>query len=220
MKILHISDTHGKHRSLQNLPKADIIIHSGDATEDGTESEMLDFLNWFCDLDYRHKIFVAGNHDLCLDGAKIGNLLTNCHYLCYSGVEIENVKFWGIPDFLSIELIGYKSQLIAQVPDETDILISHLPPYGILDFEDSNNFGCLDLLQIIQKIRPKYHLFGHAFPSARKTEGIACCPCQRGNRAKNYFRRFCQKIQTHFRKFGTSSNKRAFGKGFYYIRGR
>lgn len=30
MKILHLSDTHGCHRQLQNLPEADLIIHSGD----------------------------------------------------------------------------------------------------------------------------------------------------------------------------------------------
>ena len=56
MRILHLSDTHSQHRQLKNLPKADLIIHSGDASENGTESEILDFLDWFCDLDYRHKI--------------------------------------------------------------------------------------------------------------------------------------------------------------------
>ncbi|MCL2247455.1 MAG: metallophosphatase domain-containing protein [Lentimicrobiaceae bacterium] len=161
MKILHISDTHSKHHLVKKLPKADIIVHSGDATEDGTESKMLDFLNWFCDLDFRHKIFVAGNHDLCLDGEQIENLSVNCHYLCYSGVEIEGVKFWGFPYFLSNELNGDTAQFVAQIPNETDVLITHQPPYGILDFDDGNNFGRVDLLQALPKIRPKYHLFGH-----------------------------------------------------------
>lgn len=161
MKILHISDTHGKHHLLKNLPKADIIVHSGDVSEDGTDSEVLDFLNWFCELDYPHKIFVAGNHDLCLDGEKIEGLPENLHYLCNSGVEIEGVKFWGVPYFLSNELNGDTAQIMAQIPENTDILISHRPPYGILDFDDGNHFGCFDLLQTVQKIRPKYHLFGH-----------------------------------------------------------
>ena len=30
MKILHISDTHGRHEELTNLPNADIVVHSGD----------------------------------------------------------------------------------------------------------------------------------------------------------------------------------------------
>ena len=161
MKILHLSDTHGKHRLLQNLPQADIIVHSGDVSEDGTESEVLDFVNWFCNLDYQHKIFVAGNHDLCLDGEQIKGLPENVHYLCNSGVEIEGIKFWGVPYFLSDELNGDTEHLMLKIPKETDILITHRPPYGILDFDDDNNFGCVDLLQAVQKICPKYHLFGH-----------------------------------------------------------
>ena len=47
MKILQISDTHNRHNELTNLPEADVIIHCGDFTEQGTEEEVLDFLNWF-----------------------------------------------------------------------------------------------------------------------------------------------------------------------------
>lgn len=161
MKILHISDTHGKHYLLKDLPKSDIIVHSGDMSENGKDSEVLDFLEWFCDLDYSYKIVVAGNHDLCLDGEQIENLPPNFHYLCNSGIEIEGVKFWGIPYFLSNELNGDTAQLLTKIPEKTDVLITHRPPYGILDFDDNNNFGCVDLLQTVKKIQPKYHLFGH-----------------------------------------------------------
>jgi Icc-related predicted phosphoesterase len=162
MKILHLSDTHNQHRQLKNLPEADIIIHSGDASENGTEGEVLDFLNWFCELDYPHKIFVAGNHDFCLDGEKIKGLPKTCHYLCNSGVEINGVKFWGIPYFLSNELNGDFAAQTEKIPADADVLISHRPPLGILDFVEGENFGCSDLLQAVLKIRPKYHLFGHA----------------------------------------------------------
>ena len=30
MKILHLSDTHGRHGSLKDLPEADVLVHSGD----------------------------------------------------------------------------------------------------------------------------------------------------------------------------------------------
>ena len=59
MKILHLSDTHGCHHRLRNLPEADVLVHSGDFTMTGTESEALDFLNWLCDLPYKHKIFMG-----------------------------------------------------------------------------------------------------------------------------------------------------------------
>jgi 3',5'-cyclic AMP phosphodiesterase CpdA len=81
MKILHISDTHGQHHQLTDLPSADIIIHSGDITEDGNEEEAFNFINWFCDLPYKHKIFIAGNHDCCLCGGKIDGLPNDVHYL-------------------------------------------------------------------------------------------------------------------------------------------
>lgn len=66
MKILHISDTHGQHGRLKDLPAADVIVHSGDFTFGGEVHEAIGFLNWFCDLPYAHKIFIAGNHDDCL----------------------------------------------------------------------------------------------------------------------------------------------------------
>ena len=56
MRFLHLSDTHGFHRQLVDLPKADIIIHSGDMSMVGTGSEVLDFIEWFSELDYKYKI--------------------------------------------------------------------------------------------------------------------------------------------------------------------
>ena len=162
MRILHISDTHSNHEQLRKMPKADIIVHSGDASFSGSDNEVLDFLNWFCDLDYPHKIFVAGNHDDCLYGEQIEGLPDNCHYLCYSGVEIESVKFWGIPLFVSDTIKkGRITRLMTQIPEDINVLISHSPPYGILDFDDNINYGCLDLLRAVERIKPRCHLFGH-----------------------------------------------------------
>lgn len=59
MKILHISDTHSHHRQLQDLPAADVIVHSGDFTMVGTEAEVIDFMEWFCALPYKHKVFLS-----------------------------------------------------------------------------------------------------------------------------------------------------------------
>ena len=63
MTILHFSDTHSQHRRLTQLPEADILIHSGDFTMNGSEQEAIDFMNWFCDLHYFHKISIYGNRD-------------------------------------------------------------------------------------------------------------------------------------------------------------
>lgn len=63
MRILHLSDTHNQHKNLGNLPEADLIIHSGDFSFAGTESEFRDFLKWFLNLNCQYKIFIGGNHD-------------------------------------------------------------------------------------------------------------------------------------------------------------
>jgi Icc-related predicted phosphoesterase len=163
MKILHISDTHSHHRELRDLPGADVIIHSGDMCFAGTADEFSDFVNWLCGLDYKYKLFIAGNHDCILhdaDADKLQSLLPeNVAYLCHSGVEIDGVRLWGVPFMLEMQS-DYRTKL-AEIPSDIDVLITHNPPYGILDFSDNINYGCTDVLQIVLKIKPHYHLFGH-----------------------------------------------------------
>ena len=161
LRILHISDTHGVHRRLRDLPEADILVHSGDFTMSGSEAETLDFLEWLCDLPYRHKVLVAGNHDACLHGARLDGLDDNVHYLCGSGVKIEGLKFWGVPMFMEDCVSGHQDQLYAAIPDDTDVLVTHTPPYGILDRDGSILYGSRELLEKVCMIRPRLHLFGH-----------------------------------------------------------
>lgn len=165
MKILHLSDTHGLHHRLTDLPNADIIVHSGDISHNGTEDEVLDFLNWFISSPYSHKIFVIGNHDLCLwDAEGIENLPANTHFLQNSDVTINNVKFFGLDYNHSEELI----------PNDADIVVTHEPPMMILDESDNVHWGNLALRNRILQIKPLYHLFGHAHEDygTHKQDGI------------------------------------------------
>lgn len=161
MRILHLSDTHGCHHLLRDLPEADVVVHSGDLCMVGTEQEALDFLKWFCDLPYRHKIFICGNHDDCLYGANIGGLDDNVHYLCNSGIEIEGLKFYGVPMFMCDCVTDRQNLNYDKIPIDTDILITHTPAYGILDFDDNINYGSEVLLQAVTNVNPRIHLFGH-----------------------------------------------------------
>ena len=153
MKILQISDTHNRHRQLTNLPEADVIVHCGDFADNGTEEEVLDFLNWYIDLPYKYKIFVTGNHDLCLWDAKdIEDLPENVFFLQDRGVTIEGVKFFGIA-------YNHSERLI---PEDTDIVITHEPPSMILDESAGENWGNIPLFKRMMEVKPRYHLFGHA----------------------------------------------------------
>ncbi len=159
--ILHLSDTHGLHRDLGNLPDADVIVHSGDFTMDGTENEVFDFIEWFSGLPHRYKLFVAGNHDVCLYQAQLEGLPANMFYLYYSGVDIEGIYFYGIPLFMADILSGSYEKGIARIPFQTDILITHQPPLGILDVSRNVHWGNPNLLNQVSRIIPKYHFFGH-----------------------------------------------------------
>lgn len=161
MRILHISDTHGCHRRMHDLPPADIVVHSGDFTMNGSGQEALDFLNWFCDLPHPQKIFICGNHDDCLYGATIEGLDGNVHYLCNSGAEIDGLRFYGVPMFMGDCITDRQSEHYAGIPENTDVLITHSPPSGILDFDDNINYGSEELLSRIKIVRPRLHLFGH-----------------------------------------------------------
>lgn len=153
MKLLHISDTHNLHNQLMNLPEADIIVHTGDFADGGTEPEVLDFLNWFIALPYKYKIFVTGNHDLYLRNAKnIKNLPENVFFLQDSGCEIEGVKFFGLA-------YGHPEELI---PENTDVVITHEPPVMILDETVNTHWGNAMIRNRVLAIHPRYHLFGHA----------------------------------------------------------
>jgi Icc-related predicted phosphoesterase len=68
VRLLHLSDTHGLHRTLERqypLSSADILLHTGDFTDHGTDDEFADFNEWLGGLRSRFKyiVIIAGNHE-------------------------------------------------------------------------------------------------------------------------------------------------------------
>ena len=180
MKALIISDTHGMHKYWERLfpmpDNIDMIIHGGDLTNVGAIHEMNHFMYWFKNLDIEHKIMIAGNHDLGLDNYNRYAMLDmiqgidGLHYLEDSGVEIEGIKFWGspvTPPFMNWSFMREPEDIVNHwdmTPNDTDILITHGPAQGILDWVDyggQGSVGCPELLEAIERVKPKYHIFGH-----------------------------------------------------------
>ncbi len=175
-KVCCISDTHSFHNQLVIEP-CDFVIHSGDILRKYKLEDVQEFIDWFSSLPARNKILVAGNHDrfIAKEKDKFLELMENkIIYLENSGIELEGVKFWGIP---SVKWCGpykhftYKEEteernIFNQIPPEIDILITHGPPYGILDHENlpgekPHFHGSKVLLERVKTIKPKYHIFGH-----------------------------------------------------------
>ena len=128
--------------------------------------EAYDFMEWFCDLPYRHKIFISGNHDMCMyDADNIEGLPDNVHYLCNSSIVLDGIKFFGIPMFMEDVVDGNLDKMIGRIPKDTDILITHQPPYELCDMADygsgPTHHGDRLLRRQVEHMNLKYHLFGH-----------------------------------------------------------
>lgn len=150
-----------------------MIIHAGDVSKRGSTYEIEDFLNWFKSLDFKHKIFIAGNHDFFFEEAieyEIQKLIPKgVTYLNDSGVKINNLNIWGSPIqpwFHNWAFNKKRGEEIKShwdlIPINTDILVTHGPPFEILDQTiRGESVGCKDLLDKVIIVKPKVHVFGH-----------------------------------------------------------
>lgn len=71
------------------------------------------------------------------------------------------MKFYGVPMFMGDCITERQSRNYANIPDDTDVLITHSPAYGILDFDDGINYGSEEILMKLSDLQLKAHLFGH-----------------------------------------------------------
>lgn len=172
LNLVLISDTHGLHDQLQ-LPPGDAILHAGDVSSRGTEKEIIAFLEWFGNLDYQHKIFIAGNHDFFFEKKSketiAGIIPPSVTYLNDLGTTIEGIKIWGSPItpwFFDWAFNRQRGVEIKKhwdlIPSDTDILITHGPVHGILDQTTTGvAAGCEELLKRINETDIQLHLSGH-----------------------------------------------------------
>lgn len=179
MKMVAISDTHGLHRQLA-LPPGDLLIHAGDITRWGSHEEVMDFLQWFSEQPFEFKVFIAGNHDFYLERIERAESIIppSLIYLNDSGVTLRGVHIWGSPvqpyyyGWAFNRKRGPEIERHWQaIPSDTDILITHGPPHGILDrnlLEQS--VGCEDLKRHVNRVKPRFHVFGHIHESHGQKE--------------------------------------------------
>lgn len=159
----------------------DIIIHSGDFSNYydyyKNEPETIDFLNWYAALPVKHKVLIAGNHDaVAAKSYKVFKKLCDDYGIIYlenETVEIEGIKIFGTPiqptfgNWYFQKSRDKLDKFWKNIPDDTDILVVHGPPKGILDLsEDRNhnleNCGCKALKRhILTRLNLKMCLYGH-----------------------------------------------------------
>ena len=170
-RLVLISDTHSLHSEIPSIPEGDILIHAGDLTSRGKLNELPEVRAFFDSLPHQHKIVICGNHDFCFEheSQAARARLSNVTYLEDAGTVVDGLKIYGSPwqpwfhDWAFNLPRGEPLRRVwAQIPSDTDILITHGPPAGILDTVESGlQVGCEDLLARVTEINPKLHVFGH-----------------------------------------------------------
>lgn len=173
MRLVCISDTHLQHRF--SVPEGDVLIHAGDGTSRGTWKEVATWMNWLASLPHPHKIVIAGNHDFFFERepASVPGLIPpGITYLQDSGTDIRGLRIWGSPWqpwFMDWAFNLPRGERLAEkwrlIPSDTQVLVTHGPPNGILDKLDGPggaHVGCEALLERLETLpRLQCHVFGH-----------------------------------------------------------
>lgn len=189
MRIVAISDTHGYLPT--NLPKGDVLVHAGDVCPDFPgKAEKYDLVdkggyeqaNWLDTTfrawlnhvgpEFKHVVAIAGNHDFVFEKSQLVPDLPWI-YLKDSSVEIDGVKFFGTPWVPGLKRWAFYADydtLTSKrngIPPDTDVLISHGPPFGYGDkcgpgaFSAGERVGEDQLVDAIKRIKPLATICGH-----------------------------------------------------------
>lgn len=187
MRVVVVSDTHKLESELQ-MPEGDVLIHAGDWGMRGSREEFEDFSMWLKLQPYSHICCAAGNHDKLAEKNwdLAVEILGRAKLLHNEAVIIDGVKFYGCS---TTPTFGYGWAFMknrgpdiaedwALIPDDTDVLITHGPPYGILDEVEEwpgayKNVGCEDLRKRVDQLSNlKLHCFGHLHLMGGKTKQL------------------------------------------------
>lgn len=191
VRFVCMSDTHSLTKHLPfKIPPGDVLLHAGDFTRIGHADEVQQFNSFLGALPHKHKIVIAGNHELSFDpqmneepvrtinqgqavsgkGIMARDLITNAVYLEDSATSVYGIKIYGTPwqpFYCNWAFNLPRGQPCLDkwnlIPDDVDILLTHTPPIGHGDLCASGvHAGCVELLATIQnRVKPKFHVFGH-----------------------------------------------------------
>jgi len=156
----------------------------------GKEKPLEDFGLWLDSLPFKHKIVIAGNHDVSLqdnwyshhywryhkkqlDSQRIKkNLMSHCTYLEDNEVTVNGIRIYGTPWFPAYQdwAFGLFSDQLkfawSLIPTGIDILVTHVPPQGTKSkLSNGDDIGCAQLVEAIKRIKPIANVCGHIHDS-------------------------------------------------------
>lgn len=170
IRLVCMSDLHNIDM-FYKVPDGDILIVAGDICGVGNTTELKEFDDFLALQTHSVKLVVAGNHDWPFAHStptEAKKLLKHAIYLEDDGIEIYGLKFWGSPWqpwfggwAFNLPRGPKLAEVWSKIPGDTDVLITHSPPHGVLDTVYGQHVGCKDLATAIKRVRPTVHVFGH-----------------------------------------------------------
>lgn len=193
MRIAAVSDLHGKWSKVK-IEECDLLISSGDYSFRGEPHMVKDYHSWLNKQPAKYIISVNGNHETFKDNCK-GYKAERAELTFQQAKEIAEkacprVHFIGDHGTVNVEGIKIHGSAItpwfhewawnvqrgpdmvaewAKIPEDTNILVTHGPVYGIHDvvyYPDGivpkERVGCHDLFDRVMKLPDlKVHICGH-----------------------------------------------------------
>lgn len=177
-KVCCVSDLHG---NLPYIPDCDILCIAGDIVPLWSQNNIdlgrcwldTNFKTWINNLFNRGIVVVgvAGNHDFVFERGYHPKVLL-WKYLQDSGFEWRGLNIWGTPwqPWYGGWAFNAKEEQLEEkwelIPNKTDILIVHGPPYSQGDrvpYSENidHHVGSPSLLRRIQSVQPKLVVCGH-----------------------------------------------------------
>lgn len=194
MKLAFIADMHGNLKFL--VDPCDLLLIAGDLCPAspspfisvGMQRNWLNskFKKWIEELPVRYVIIIAGNHDWIWEVSKsevpmwipnnycdLGMIANNkIAYIEDYWIHHEGLKIYGTPwqppfcNWAFNKEVDRLKLCWDNIPDDVDILLTHCPPYGIMDETQypeyaKQHIGDRNLLNRIKEIKPILSVYGH-----------------------------------------------------------
>eukprot|EP01126_Amoeba_proteus_P048010 TRINITY_DN5525_c0_g1_i1.p1 TRINITY_DN5525_c0_g1~~TRINITY_DN5525_c0_g1_i1.p1 ORF type:complete len:187 (-),score=27.99 TRINITY_DN5525_c0_g1_i1:298-858(-) len=152
------------------IPDGDILIHAGDWTRFGRESDATDFNDWLGTLPHKHKIVVNGNHEANASWKnKVETILSNAIFLKQRSIIVQDLCIFGTQFFWPT--VEGENPYLEEIPKDVEILICHGPVAGHAD----DGQGCPTLLTKVKEIRPRLVVSGHIHSGHSVEKGKGLC---------------------------------------------
>lgn len=168
-----IADLHGHYPVFDS---GELLIIAGDLTARDTLQEFVKLNQWLAGLPHEEVIVIAGNHDVKIQKG-LANIVQN-EKVCYlenSGTEFKGMKIWGMPQSLWFNGVNpscaafmckesHMEKIVNEIPDNVDIIVSHSPPYGILDKSVYDGIHCGSetvRMGLDMRLTPRLFVCGH-----------------------------------------------------------